>query len=215
MIDPTGHKAWYDQYLPLTNSDKAGIKAAEKDYNSAKTDAGRAKAHADANNIRSQYVNITTIGGEEYPDYSQAINSMLINHAVECQGHINDIDSGLSWFYGMVTHKAPWDIKLENRWKERLNVSWLGKDTNGNFNQFALFGQLITAEDLGNIHYGYVGSALNYGPTTIFYGGEAAAVGKWKTMQIGPPFYGDDPNDHAMIQKGIDWYNNGAFPNSN
>lgn len=126
------------------------------------------------------------------PDYTFAGDSQVIDAMI--------------WFRGKVANNKNWDVKRKTQWEEQLpGVPYLGY--NG---QFALYGAIITAEDLGNIAYGYWGSATGFGPITLFSGGGFAKQGwegyfSWEIRK--PPFYGDDENDHYMIQRGIDWFN--------
>jgi len=71
----------------------------------------------------------------------------------------------------------------------------------------------ITGEDIGNIHFGYVGRViftgeqLKYGAgfaqlySNITYGQSCSGLNK----------YWDNPNDTPQIQRGINWYDSGTF----
>lgn len=110
------------------------------------------------------------------------------------------------WFYKQVNHNAVWDIKRENRWKEALpNVPYL---KNGNeFGTFVFRGEKTTAEDIGNIMYGYTGRSMGFGKKTLFWGGGVANKGSVTddALKI-PPTYGDDENDHVYINQGYDYF---------
>jgi hypothetical protein len=48
------------------------------------------------------------------------------------------------------------------------------------------------------------------GPIELYMGGGYAKNGYFSDQA---PYYGDDPNDHDMIKKGIDWFNS-SYPGS-
>lgn len=157
--------------------------------------------------MKNAGVKIVTIDGVEYYDFSDPINKMVWNNAEEAEKHKDDFDMGLTWFASMINNNAPWDIKRQAQWNEQIGVEFSVRDENGEFNSFVLNGEVITPEILGNMTYGYWGTAMNYGSTLLFMGGGEAAVGVKKWLTSEPPYYGDSPEDHISIQKGIDWYN--------
>jgi hypothetical protein len=73
-------------------------------------------------------------------------------------------------------------------------------------------GNTLTGEDVGNMHYGYVGRAAGFGTTVLktaagayqIYSGTSSA-GWYKS-------YFDDPNDQKWIIYGIDMWNHGMLP---
>ncbi len=165
-------------------------------------------------------VKIVSIDGIEYYDFSKQVNKMILNNAQVCienrsdggNDYLLEIYKTLQWFHNQVNHNAPWDLKRTGRWNEQLpelkdfNI----RDSNGNFTKFVLNGDVIAAEDLGNITYGYWGRAIGFGETLIYAGGGYAAVGNNADdprIYDQKQFYGDAENDHIMIEKGISWYN--------
>ena len=76
----------------------------------------------------------------------------------------------------------------------------------GLWTPFEYEGYIIDAEAWGNIHYGYVGTAIGISPSVLFIGGGYAAKGLKSEIFKGP-YYGDDKEDHCSIQYGIDLYN--------
>jgi hypothetical protein len=172
-------------------------------------------------NVKNDYVDIsniktTVINGETYLDYSEAANTMLIDHATETQKHAWTIND-LNWFNSMVKGGAPWDIKLQKNWGPAMsNTLYLG--TSGTF---AVYGQPMSADDLGNLHYGYVGKALGYG--IDFFSKAAGAanirdnqgvslpVAMAKALEAGPPGYGDKSGDNDWIRQGYAWATNSGW----
>lgn len=160
----------------------------------------------------------------EYPDFRDSINKMLKRNQEECKQHKGDFDMGLSWFKSKVNHRAAWDIKLQGAWDEQVGETFDIKDENGNFRKFIYNGEVISAEELGNITYGYWGTATNYGPELLYIGGGYAAntahsddlstieklkikAGAMNDALDDSIYHCDDPDDHEAIKKGIDMYN--------
>ena len=118
------------------------------------------------------------------------------------------------WFFQQVRSGAVWDIKLENRWKAALlNVPYLKNEdtgtTDSEFGAFLFRGEKRTAEDMGNILYGYAGHAMRFGDITLYWGGGVAAQGGMNNEAVNtPPNYGDDENDHKAISDGIGMFKN-------
>lgn len=83
-------------------------------------------------------------------------------------------------------------------------------DSNPNKDEKFLFrGEVVTREDLGNILYGYLGSAMGISDTMLYHGGGIAA--DWKNIFNGKLFdeneyFGDDDTDHEYIKKGIEMF---------
>lgn len=114
------------------------------------------------------------------------------------------------WFYGQVNHNAVWDIKREQRWKEALpNVPYTGVTEKA----FLFRGELHSAEEMGNIMYGYVGRATGFGEITLYWGGGVANQGSINNSKLDiPPDYGDTHEDHLMVELGCNLFDK-DFPN--
>lgn len=121
------------------------------------------------------------------------------------------------WFFKQVNHNAEWDIKRVARWKEALPfVPYLGlSDNNDNSRGMFLFrGKTITAEDMGNILYGYAGRAIGFSAVTLYWGGGVAAKNSLTHPDLRNPdkYYGDAENDHNMIEFGYSLFE-ADYPN--
>ena len=86
---------------------------------------------------------------------------------------------------------------------------------NGSQYLFIYNGMLLSVEDLGNIAYGYRGSAMGFMRLDLFIGTDIANfvkyiqnVSKQSSEQSAPPI-GDDPHDKASIDFGIQLYKDG------
>jgi len=58
-------------------------------------------------------------------------------------------------------------------------------------------------DQLGNITYGYLGTAAGFGESTLILG-SVYASGIWKSIDDGARV--NEFNDHSFIRKGINWY---------
>ncbi|CAH1058966.1 polymorphic toxin type 44 domain-containing protein [Paenibacillus pseudetheri] len=101
-------------------------------------------------------------------------------------------------FVAKVKSGAPWDYKLPYGYSKK----WL-------------FGGLVTTgEDLGNIHYGYVGRAAGFSENVL-----KTAAGVYQiysgTAHIGwASSYFDDPKDQIAIQRGLNYWTNSNLPST-
>lgn len=174
-------------------------------------------------------VRLAKLYGQYFYDYTIPINILFANAVVLCGEHrcmnytqycelmmsvgVTQILPGVhlghmlgsfEWFYNQVNHGRVWDVKLQNRWEEAMpNVPYLGLST-----KFIFRGICVTAEDLGNIMYGYTGRATGFGDVTLYWGGGVAKKGSLNDPDVNtPPNYGDDENDHISIELGYNFFN--------
>lgn len=110
-----------------------------------------------------------------YYDYTKPINNLLESHVYECQcmANINNTIKFI-WFINKVDHEKEWDIKRDNRWNEQFEI--YGINYKSAAFKFYYNGILITPECLGNITYGYWGTAANIEPTMLLLGGDVASL---------------------------------------
>lgn len=160
------------------------------------------------------------------PDYTIPLNTLLANAVEQCKNNrcMNEaqyiawcqsqgVDAELfpyllhmansfAWFFLQVKDGAVWDIKLPEKWTAALpNTPFLDEI------HFSFRGYEITAEDMGNIMYGYTGRATGFGKTTLFWGGGVANQNSMNNTEVTtPPYYGDMPNDHENIDLGYDLF---------
>jgi hypothetical protein len=141
-------------------------------------------------------VKVATIDGIQYYDYSEPINTVFWNAAVEASNHKGE----LKWFKSKVNHSADWDIKRKEPWEKTVGTPFPGSyDT-----KIVVNGTLTTPEELGNMMYGYTGTAANISETVLIAGSMYAAgiwgiiTDKYKRT--------NEFNDHDAIKKGIEWY---------
>lgn len=152
-------------------------------------------------------IEIVMYGGrKQYKDVSTPINNALVNAKGTFQEHKYDF----KWFYDQVKTGAPWDIKLKNNWNKTIAP---GTYPGSYSTKVMLYGELTTPEALGNITYGYLGSAAGFSESILLQGGDAAANG----VSLSPKgiYKGitgiiksvDSQEDKNNIKKGVNWYN--------
>ncbi len=99
----------------------------------------------------------------------------------------HDVRGFFQWFYNAVRSRGPWDLKMTVNWKYRQSQS------------FIMLGRRITAEQFGNIHFGYVGRAGGFSYGALAVGSYLWAAFKTKTQM-------DEANDRKWIKWGYDLY---------
>ena len=173
-------------------------------------------------------VRIAYIEGKYLYDYTIPINRLFEEAAVLCEErrcmnwtqycewcldhnfytpsmsqHLGMQSGSFIWFLQQVRSGAVWDIKVPARWMEALpNVPYLGL-----LEEFVFQDEKCNAEALGNIFYGYTGTAIGFSPVTLYWGGGVAKLQSISSDELKtPPTYGDDENDHINIEKGINLF---------
>lgn len=143
-------------------------------------------------------VQIVTRGTEQYYDLSNAINKVLWTAKSDFEEHKDDFFlEKWSWFTKLVGNSGVWNIKKdEETWTNTLNIS------SNSFNKkFLLFGKVVDREILGNITYGYFGTAAGLSIHELLGGSMVNDV-----MTHGFDNLSNEYNDHSSIKMGIDWY---------
>ena len=122
----------------------------------------------------------------------------------------------LSAFMVSVQDNAPWDVKSQKGWEDLVgNEIYKPQYGNGNNEVFYFNGTLVDREQLGNITYGYLGTALNIPDELLYLGGGMAKQGvidsarkllNGNNADFSPPRYGDDLDDIQYIDIGIAMY---------
>ncbi len=133
------------------------------------------------------------------PDYTKELNKTLNNNKrkVEKAAIFTGFIGSSLYFYDKVKPNGDWDYKLEAQWNKEINVKYLGSD-----GKFLFNGIITTAEDFGNINYGYTGTAVGFKDTILYIGGGYASCNLTIKIFEGP-YYCDGPNDHEAIKRGI------------
>ena len=136
-------------------------------------------------------------GRTQYKDISVALSTAVLNDRKTFQ----DNEGNLGWFKGMVGDSGEWNIKRSpDAWENKVKTTFPGYSTKMYFN-----GNLVTVEDVGNITYGYLGTAAGIAPPILVGASSANHI-----KNHGVFGWGNEISDHDYIQMGIDWYN-GVF----
>ena len=122
----------------------------------------------------------------------------------------------LSTFMVSVQDNAPWDVKSQKGWEDLVgNEIYKPQYGNGNNEVFYFNGTLVDREQLGNITYGYLGTALNIPDELLYLGGGMAKQGvidsarkllKGDNISFQAPTYGDDSEDIEYVRIGIEMF---------
>ena len=133
-------------------------------------------------------------------DFTIPINEMIRKNASECFTHSALNLEAWWWFYSKVNSGCDWDIKLENRWKEQLPlIEQQSKHFPFKFREI-----VITAEDLGNITYGYWGTCVGFPFKILLVGASIAAGGAdskedTTAIMVGNWYYCVDYDDYSKL----------------
>ena len=190
------------------NSTNVRLLQLKIDYANATSDYERREIAAAAEQLR----NVTTeevkvfawqsLEDFELTDATYAILPAFIENANEALAHPLDFE----WFYNMVNHECPWDVKLKEQWEMEFGIVF-PEETGEVWVEFMGEGYILTPEEIGNIMYGFTGSAAWYPPQVLYAGGGVAASGYIGALKSGYPYWGDSPEDHESIEKGIELWN--------
>lgn len=141
-----------------------------------------------------------------YKDLTRDINSVFFSELYMDSALKNHPIEKLGFYFKYFNHNKKYDIKNPNRWKELfpeiMYPQGKVKQYTGRIGYFCYNNSKVNPEDLGNILYGLTGRYLGFCNRLIYQGGGYAANG---TKYLNSPEnYGDDPNDHYFIKKGIE-----------
>lgn len=100
--------------------------------------------------------------------------------------------SGAVYFYEKVKYGGDWDFKSQSSWGLKPDVTYI------------YHGSELRYDDIGNIHYGYVGRELFSLPVLLFAAGAAQIKNDIFTRNTWPQFEHfwcnyDDPRDQFMV----------------
>jgi len=108
----------------------------------------------------------------------------------------------------------PLGTGLEFASKVKSGGVWDYKLTLGVNTPYVYGGYNVTGEDLGNIHYGYVGRASGFSKTLLLSAAGAVQIYSGTAHINWYASYFDDPNDQQWIDHGIRRFDNGTLPTS-
>lgn len=112
----------------------------------------------------------------------------------------------LTYFYGQVASGHPWDIKLKENWEERFEESGIVAQYYSQQFKIVYNGNIINAENLGNITYGYFGTAMGFSSETLYWAGGLPNI-KSNPSNIFKDYFGESGDDHDWVAYGINLFN--------
>ena len=138
-------------------------------------------------------VQIMTTGAKQCFDISEAVNLAVIRATGGFQQHKGD----LNWFKGVVGDNGKWNIKANaNVWASTLGIS-----TNSYKASKTFYGRPVTIDDVGNITYGYLGTAAGISPFAL---GVGSTLNHFKNHGVNN--WNNEMSDQSFISLGISWY---------
>lgn len=119
-------------------------------------------------------------------DITESFNDTLRKNALFFAYYSTDVVTAGEFFASQVKSGGPWDYKL----------------TYGTTKKYKFNGRILTGEDLGNIHYGFVGNMV-FSTTILLPTAGAVQIYSGTAHLNWYKSYFDDPNDQAQIKYGI------------
>lgn len=117
-------------------------------------------------------------------------------------------------YYAMNDKTHPLGTGMEFASKVRPRGAWDYKRTYGSSKTYKFAGATVRGEDLGNMHYGYVGRAAKFSSTLLKSAAGAVQIYSGTSYIGWYKSYFDDPRDQTYITKGINYWNNGNLPST-
>jgi hypothetical protein len=138
------------------------------------------------------------IAGTVYRDITDEVTAAVV--AAEPYFLLHTFD--LFEFYNQMKFGGPWDIKLKKQWEDKIGTSYPGA-----YPQKVVFqGEVMTIDKIGNIVYGFLGSASGFAKWFLLNAAQFAAgdgvLGGLTSVFTG----GDDPEDQKAISEGVNWF---------
>lgn len=170
--------------------------------------------------------------GKYYYDYTEIINKLLLSGRQECLDHRIQLSyneyirkfyisslmqqspffqyfgtfvmpPGL-WLVEQVNTGKRWDLKNENSWNNAIpEIPYRSQRF-----KFIYNSKIIDSESLGNITYGYWGTACGFSDEVLYFGGGVVN----DPLKVLSEYYGESEEDHEMVKYGIELYRQ-KYPN--
>ncbi|WP_179861559.1 polymorphic toxin type 44 domain-containing protein [Bacillus toyonensis] len=146
-----------------------------------------------ARNQASNYTNITSSFS-----YTMKRNALEMAYAAQEDRNLGSYPAGVGLkFVQHVKSGSDWD------YKRQFGYGYY------NFN-----GRVLAAEDIGNMHYGYVGRAAGFTRSLLSTAAGAYQIYSGTSNFAWADSYYDDPNDQAWISYGMDLWDNRSLAKS-
>ena len=163
-------------------------------------------------------VTVTAKNGKYYMDYTPMINAVLNKHEPQFKvlsaqeyyknftnsqiangtaDYVKYCENRMIWFTKQVMEEGLWDLKREASWNNMFhnNPPFYAQKY-----PFLYRGEVINAENLGNITYGYWETSMGYSEKLLLQAGDIVSVATGSGRE------GRDDQD--MVRRGIRYYKN-------
>ena len=155
---------------------------------------------------RKADVGIAIKDNKLYYDITTPVGNALIRDVGMFEDRRRDgFISKNSWFASKVVNKGAWNLKYReddgNHWEETLGIPFWGYQT-----EMVLDGYFVRVEDVGNITYGYLGTAVGFSQSWLNTGSSVNHFAGHGVTQ-----WDNERADQANFAIGINWYNTGKF----
>ena len=142
-------------------------------------------------------VQIRTYGGYQYFDISEAVNLAVIRATGSFQQHKQDV----RWFISEVKNEGKWNIKRNaDIWSQTLGIS-----ARSYYYPLMFYGRNVVVDDIGNITYGYLGTAAGFFEITLKVGSEGYHFFN-HGIRGGIKSWDNESADQAYVKLGVMWY---------
>lgn len=124
-------------------------------------------------------------------DITEKLNAAMVDHAMELAEYADmySPNAAVGYFVENVRGGGEWDLKSQDSW---------GLDEN---QQYRYKNLLLRYDDIGNIHYGYVGRVLFDQDMLLFAGGVVQIISGTSDISYYSSNF-DDPRDQWAIRVG-------------
>ncbi|WP_436663986.1 polymorphic toxin type 44 domain-containing protein [Alicyclobacillus acidoterrestris] len=155
-----------------------------------------------------------SLPGGSPQNITAAFNTMLIDDGKTMQSDYNAyLQQGI--LEGLTTvedrNQATADTAYQFAYNERQGGVWDIKQYYGYSTLYSYGGELFSGDDLGNIHYGYVGRAAGFTSTTLQTAGGIVQIAKSGIKLSWVSSYFDQPSDNVAVNEGISLWNKWGF----
>ena len=178
---------------PTTYYDPAGDLPCGCVYNGTAGDFARLEHGLPPGNCKHSVNKPSNGGMPKYIDITRKLDRTMENNAMELRKYRkkNGFLASISYFIQSVKTGGKWDLKNQYNWKFNNNSTYI-------YN-----GDSVRQDDIGNIHYGYVGRELFGAITLVLGGGLYQIKTDFPDIQWNH-FYAafDDPQDQLMVLYG-------------
>ncbi|MED0676190.1 polymorphic toxin type 44 domain-containing protein [Aneurinibacillus thermoaerophilus] len=138
-----------------------------------------------------------------YPNITSSFSKTLKNNAAYIAYYA-------MWDKDQGTYPAGTGLEFAS--KVKSGGEWDYKRTLGPSTKYEYNGYAMRGEDLGNVHYGFVGRAAGFAPTILRSAAGAYQIYSGTSMPNWWSSYFDDPIDQQYINFGINMWDNGTLP---